>query len=109
MKHQQMHTKTPTFCYYFNSNLDCPFEEIGCKFLHEKAGKCKSLQCVRKMCPFEHFSASEEIMKVTNSDVTNEKVDDLNTFKVECMMCGCTFVDGTELEWHLRANHSDSV
>ena len=51
MKHQQMHTETPTFCYYFNSNIDCPFAEIGCKFLHEKAGKCKSLQCVRKMCP----------------------------------------------------------
>ena len=33
------------FCHYFNNNLDCPVAEFGCKFLHQKSGKCKLLQC----------------------------------------------------------------
>ena len=47
---------------------------------------------------------SEETMNITNETIT-----DLNAFKedeVECQMCGCMFVDETELDWHLKANHS---
>ena len=33
-KHTQMHTVIPRACRYFSNNMPCPFEEIGCKFLH---------------------------------------------------------------------------
>ena len=33
-KHAQMHTVIPRTCRYFSSKMPCPFEEIGCKFLH---------------------------------------------------------------------------
>ena len=47
-KHMNIHSEESVhYCYYFNNNQKCPFEEIGCRFLHQEAricifwGKCK--------------------------------------------------------------------
>ena len=35
-KHKQIHVEKFTkSCKYFKGNIECPFEELGCKFLHD--------------------------------------------------------------------------
>ena len=91
-KHLSIHHEFAKPCKYFQEGKTCPFYEVGCKFSHEKVQK-KDTE-----------TDSEETM-----NITNETIADLNAFiedEVECQMCGCTFVDETELDWHLKANHS---
>ena len=34
-KHEVIHTgKVKKQCYYFNNNVICPFDDLGCKFIH---------------------------------------------------------------------------
>ena len=42
LKHQSNHSNLViNMCHYFNNNLACPFEEIGCMFAHEVSEICK--------------------------------------------------------------------
>ena len=42
-------------CHFYNNGKSCPFEKIGCKFLHQEAGICKyKNKCRRPMCQFRH-------------------------------------------------------
>ena len=56
-KHLKSHGKeNMRHCYYFNSNKMCPFEELGCKFLHKYSAVCKNGdQCSSHMCQFKHW------------------------------------------------------
>ena len=39
-------------CHYYNNEKLCPYDELGCKFLHSVADKCKFGQkCKRRLCP----------------------------------------------------------
>ena len=56
-KHSKMHDSESTMrkCHYFNNGKFCPFEKLGCKFLHEEAIKCKyNSQCKYDKCQFRH-------------------------------------------------------
>ena len=55
-KHLKGHGKDKTrHCHYFNSNKTCPFEELGCKFLHKYSAVCKyGDRCISHMCQFRH-------------------------------------------------------
>ena len=34
-KHKVIHTgRVKKCCYFFNKNVICPFDELGCKFIH---------------------------------------------------------------------------
>ena len=40
-KHKEMHTKQNVKkCHYYNNSKICPFDDIGCKFVHEVSKKC---------------------------------------------------------------------
>ena len=55
-------------CHYFNNQKTCPFEPIGCMFLHLSAGPCKNREsCTMKLCSFEH-----ERIKVNKKDVVDK-------------------------------------
>ena len=56
IKHKKIHTENShRACHYFNNKKECPYEEIGCKYLHADADRCKFLdKCNRYMCPFKH-------------------------------------------------------
>ena len=42
-------------CHYYNNKKVCPFQNFGCKFLHEKAGVCRFKEnCGKEMCQYEH-------------------------------------------------------
>ena len=42
-------------CHYYNNAKKCPFEEVGCKFVHEASEKCFFLNtCSNQLCQFQH-------------------------------------------------------
>ena len=42
-------------CHYFNNGKACPFQSIGCKFLHKKADLCPmSSRCHFSRCQYRH-------------------------------------------------------
>ena len=57
-KHQENHTnQSIRKCHYFNNQKCCPFEIIGCMFLHTLSDKCKyGGKCTKKLCSFQHES-----------------------------------------------------
>ena len=68
-KHEQVHVQRPKKpCKYFVANKDCPFEKLGCKFLHQEKSDLEAIGETDKI------EGSEE------NSVTNEK---LITLEVE--------------------------
>jgi hypothetical protein len=67
-KHMTNHSvKVKKYCHYFNNSKECPFEDLGCKFLHILSGKCKYSQiCDNNLCSYQHDK---------NEIVIDEKVD----------------------------------
>ena len=55
-KHMHLHTQINIKrCHYFNNEKTYPFNELGCKFQHSVAEKCKFGQkCKRRLCPNRH-------------------------------------------------------
>ena len=55
-KHMDNHKKLNVRkCHYFNNMKDCPFLNLGCKFLHEKSNLCKyDGSCKSKKCQYTH-------------------------------------------------------
>ena len=70
-KHMRLHTESNIkHCHYFNNDKDCPYEEIGCKFLHYVSKNCVyDSKCTRRLCPYRHTGR-----KSTQSD-TIEKIE----------------------------------
>ena len=56
MKHEQVHMKENIRkCHYLNNGKLCPYSDIGCKFLYEKANLCIFKdECSMTMCQFRH-------------------------------------------------------
>ena len=71
-KHMHLHTQKniPT-CYYFSNKRNCPFEEYGCKFLHES--KEPTDKSIDEQDAFKHLTTSTPV-----------KVDDKIT---QCKIC----------------------
>ena len=44
------------FCHYYNNDKFCPFEELGCKFLHQVAQNYRhGITCKIWLCPRRHM------------------------------------------------------
>ena len=57
IKHKKIHQSSSKKrnCHFYNSGKICPFEELGCKFVHEYSDKCKlGDKCTFHMCHFKH-------------------------------------------------------
>ena len=72
-RNEESHGKIGKFCHFFNNGKNCPFEEIGCKFQHTSANRCRyDRKCTIKLCQFQH-SASENTTEIV--DTVNETSD----------------------------------
>ena len=73
-KHLKIHTQEfVQYCHYYNNDKFCPFEELGCKFLHEVAKDCKFGQkCKKGMCPRRHSEEERENKGDTKIDIDEE-------------------------------------
>lgn len=64
-KHEQIHVQRPQKpCKYFVANKDCPFEKLGCKFLHQEKSDLEAIGETET----DKIEGSEE------NSVTNEKL-----------------------------------
>ena len=73
-KHMKLHTNASVKpCHYFNNGGKCPFEELGCKFLHTEAKLCKSgVKCLRRLCPHRHPEKEEDTDCNVGEDILDE-------------------------------------
>ena len=85
----KVHSERTKFCHYFNNDATCPYEDIGCIFLHKASGKCQNISCQIKFCPFKHNEA-QEIIEDVSSDTSEDEFEET---EVGCKLCGCTFLD----------------
>ena len=69
----QLHTENNIKnCHYFNNRKKCPFEKLGCKFLHAVSKICELGQtCKRYLCPFRHTTDK----KVASNDTEMEDAE----------------------------------
>ena len=86
-----VHDKIKLYCYYFNNDQECPFDD-KCIFLHEESEDCKFGElCERNFCMFQHGdndSSSEE-----GEDESDDNVEDENLENEDTTECDKTFVN----------------
>ena len=78
-------------CHYFNNDKKCPFEVLGCKFLHSKAKVCKEgHNCQRRLCPLRHLEEEEHAKSnyATESNVEDKDISEDT----------CNFVTSTQVK-----------
>ena len=94
-KHARIHTKKfVQFCHYFNNGSKCPYEELGCQFLHVVSEMCKHGQkCQKRLCPQRH---SEE--KGNTEDNTTDTDNSLDEENDEEKNSSSSFVTSTPLK-----------
>ena len=98
MKHKKNRDKLSVQkVHYFNNNLTCPFEEMGCMFVHEVSDMCKFDQkCTKNLCYYRHTSLEVEPVD-ENGDADNESGEN----EVEaCDFCGEMFDEIEDLIDH---------
>ena len=98
--HMKIHCEETKVCYYYINKLEYPYQEIGCMFLHETPGKSEHVQEEIRDETHVHDQGDDMNEVVEASDNEKEEED-----QVECSLCGCTFVDDVQLDWHNKANH----
>ena len=74
-KHKMMHeSEKYIHCHYFNNDKKCPFEEVGCKFIHKKTNICKyGENCNRHLCQFQHEESVSKPDTITGQESSEEK------------------------------------
>ena len=90
LKQKKNHDKTSIQkCHYFNNNLTCPFEEMGCMFVHEVSDMCKFDQkCTKNLYYYSHTKSIAEGPVDKKCDDDNETEES----EVEaCESCGEMF------------------
>ena len=110
-KHEKNHTRTALKkCHYFNNNIACPFEDLGCMFSHELSGACRfDRKCPTKLCSYQHTKSSEHNFDVIETvDVVqgeDEAEEDMDDNK--CHLCNKTFESIDDITQHMESDHMD--
>ena len=91
LKHQSNHSNLViNMCHYFNNNLACPFEEIGCMFAHEVSEICKfGQECKNNLCSYQHSSLKNKPDPEPEGKDRNEKqvATENQSEEQECPFC----------------------
>jgi hypothetical protein len=78
-------------CHYFNNDKKCPFEELGCKFLHSVSQICKfgptSEMKKDKVTDIENVEVSEEVENDELADDSNFMTSTPIKGKFDCVEC----------------------
>ena len=111
-KHKTLHTsEVLRKCHYFNNNKKCPFEDLGCMFIHSESEKCKfDESCSNKLCSYKHSK------KNSTSPSSYEKEKDSNSknsepekeYQFECAYCAFKSDSYMDFMDHINNNHLES-
>ena len=110
-----MHSKKPIFYNYYNNGNNCPYQDIGCMFLHERAGLCMFRNCKKVFCQYQHEEEEgcKEIVDVSEADEDQEEYEENqeNYSKIfdddQCHLCGNVFLSQDALIEHMKTVHID--
>ena len=103
-KHKEIHDKEKSlkYCHFFNNHKVCPYEEIGCKFLHVKSERCKFTDCRNPLCQFSHNDEKDNL----ESDEDEEEFDETaDISENQCHLCREQFTSKDEHIDHVRSEH----
>ena len=107
-KHHMKGHESKIFCHYFNNQKMCPFEELGCMFLHADSQKCKFQgNCSNKLCQFKHMDEDSE----TEDKIKKKKVkpnmerNKTETKVFKCEKCSTEFSEIDDLTSHVKNVH----
>ena len=126
-KHSEMHSNDETKkCHYFNNDKLCPYEEVGCKFVHIDSEMCfNGTKCKNSLCSFKHKNI-DSINEKSEKEILNGYENDMKTFKIiqaefeidnACKKCTeCKFTSNSygmiklhENNVHCRNNSYDKI
>ena len=102
-KHLENHndTKKKIFCHYFNNQKLCPYEEIGCMFLHKENKPCKNEgECKRILCQFRHANSDggESNIEINKKEICREKA-------ISCDQCNFEATNDETIKIHKQTVH----
>ena len=85
--HTQVHSsEVLKFCHYFNNEKNCPYDKLGCKFLHQHAERCYfGEKCKNKLCQFKHTDQKDML----KDELTNKfnKLTDMEKDEAKEVFC----------------------
>ena len=98
----------------FNNHKVCPFEELGCMFLHEDLGICTyDEECTNKLCSYKHSeldgkenSDDHADDHTSNDSETQEEIENM----WECQVDECDFKSVLYSDYweHIDNNHLEN-
>ena len=103
-KHNKCHLSEVKMkkCHYFNNQKACPYEDLGCMFLHEVSEKCTFMEsCSNSLCSFQHSNESDP--KATIDEETMDENEDIG--ENQCHLCMLQLKTKDELMEHYRLQH----
>ena len=106
-QHMKIHTSEVKYCYFFNNDKNCPYEEIGCMFLHESAEMCTFSPCRNNLCQYKH----EKVIETIEDKIEEGNVDSDEEYQPvaenQCHLCREQFENYDILIDHMERNHTD--
>ena len=105
-KHKTVHTEDGKYCHYYNNGKTCPYEEIGCMYLHAEAQLCLFKPCRNSMCQFRHDEEIETIDEEIES--TDEEIENTSQAnRKQCHLCQTLLNAEDNLVDHIEMYHRD--
>ena len=98
----EIHTGKVKYCHYYNNGKACPYEEIGCKFLHMESQMCPFKPCKNSMCQFKHEIQIETIDE-ESADGSEDAIDETSMKK--CHLCHKVLNEEDSLVDHMETDH----
>ena len=85
-KHKEMHSNEETKkCHYFNNGKLCPYEEVGCKFVHTDSELClHGNKCKHTLCSFKHIEiiAPDSIGDQSEKEILKGYENDMKRLRI---------------------------
>ena len=109
-KHEENHTrKNVKHCRYFSKQELCPYEAIGCKFLHVQIQFCTIDDCQDLLCPLTHQNVInvEEAPNGEDEDKDKDKEEIPELEENQCHLCRIQLQTKDDLYNHVQENHEE--
>ena len=107
MMHKKIHETGARYCHYYNNSKHCPYDAIGCKFLHENSGACTFSPCINSLCQFEHSEISDPIKNSDIETLGDSENDSVTYGENDCHLCDKTFTCLNSLCDHFQRCHEE--
>ena len=106
-KHKEVHedAQVSKFCHFFNNDKVCPFDDVGCKFIHKLSGPCKFKVCTNQLCKFQHGeNEADRIEDITDLSENEEEAEEIA--ENQCHLCMKMFPCNDTLFDHFEHDHN---